>query len=191
MAYIGDYGRLVPKLKTVFATLCVSFLSFFSLSFFIREEAFSRVAFAFAAVLSIASLTAWRFLSIQGGRFFAKIMGSTKRIAILGNNARARRLADLIQQDRLSGYEFVGFIKWGAGRVPQEIVQNLIGDLGTLPSIARKVDLQGVIIAVDEGAFQTAVKLLSEQETKDLEVKLLVGEPEPGQMSLIDLNFRK
>ena len=82
MAYIGDYGRLVPKLKTVFATLCVSFLSFFSLSFFIREEAFSRVAFAFAAVLSIASLTAWRFLSIQGGRFFAKIMGSTKRIAV-------------------------------------------------------------------------------------------------------------
>ena len=64
------------------------------------------------------------------------------------------RLADLIQQDRLSGYEFVGFIKWGAGRVPQEIVQNLIGDLGTLPSIARKVDLQGVIIAVDEGRIR-------------------------------------
>jgi GT2 family glycosyltransferase len=191
MAYIGDYGRLVPKLKTVFATLCVSFLGFFSLSFFIREEAFSRVAFAFAAVLSIASLTAWRFLSIQGGKFFAKVMGSTKRIAILGNNARARRLADLIQQERLAGYEFVGFIKWGGGRASQDILQNLIGDLGTLPSIARKVELQGVIIAVEEGAFQTAVKLLSEQGSKDLEVKLLVGEPEPGQMSLIDLNFRK
>jgi GT2 family glycosyltransferase len=191
MAYIGDYGRLVPKMKTVFATLCVSFLSFFAMSFFIREEAYSRVAFAFAAVLSIASLTAWRFLSIQGGRFFAKVMGSTKRIAILGNNARALRLADLILQDRLAGYEFVGFIKWGQGRVPQEIMQNMIGDLGTLPSIVRKVELQGVVIAVDEGAFQTAVKLLSEQETKDLEVKLLVGEPEPGQMSLIDLNFRK
>ncbi len=191
MAYIGDYGRLVPKLKTIFATLCVSFLSFFALSFFIREEAFSRVAFAFAAILSIACLTAWRFLSIQGGRFFTKVMGSTKRIAILGNNARARRLADLIQQERLAGYEFVGFIKWGAGRVPQEIMQNMIGDLGTLPSIVRKVDLQGVVIAVDEGAFQTAVKLLSEQGTRDLEVKLLVGEPEPGQMSLIDLNFRK
>jgi hypothetical protein len=67
----------------------------------------------------------------------------------------------------------------------------MIGDLGTLPSIVRKVELQGVVIAVDEGAFQTAVKLLSEQGTRDLEVKLLVGDPEPGQMSLIDLNFRK
>jgi len=191
MAYVGDYGRLVPKLKTVFATLCVSFLGFFSLSFFIREEAYSRVAFAFAALFSIASLTAWRFLSIQGGLFFSKVMGSTKRVAILGNNARARRLADLIQQERLAGYEFVGFIKLGAGRVPQEIMQNLIGDLGTLPSIVRKVDLQGVVIAVEEGAFQTAVKLLSEKWNQDLEVKLLVGEPEPGQMSLIDVNFRK
>lgn len=191
MAYVGDYGRLVPKLKTVFATLCVSFLGFFSLSFFIREEAYSRVAFAFAALFSIGSLTAWRFLSIQGGLFFAKVMGSTKRIAILGCNPRARKLADLIQQERLSGYEFVGFIKLDAGRVPQDIMQNMIGDLATLPSIVRKVDLQGVVIAVDEGAFQTAVKLLSEKWNEALEVKLLVGEPEPGQMSLIDLNFRK
>ena len=191
MAYIGDYGRFVPKLKTIFATLCVSFLGFFSLSFFIREEAYSRVAFAFAALFSIVSLTAWRFMGIQGGKFVAKVMGSTKRIAILGNNSRARKLADLIQQDKLEGYEFVGFIKLGAGRVSQDIMQNLIGDLSTLPSIVKKVELQGVVIAVEEGAFQTAVKLLSEKWDHDLEVKLLVGEPEPGQMTLIDLNFRK
>jgi hypothetical protein len=63
--------------------------------------------------------------------------------------------------------------------------------LNTLPSIVKKVELQGVIIAVEEGAFQTAVKLLSEKSNADLEVKLLVGEPEPGEMSLIDLNFKK
>ncbi|MEO6096313.1 MAG: glycosyltransferase family 2 protein [Fibrobacteria bacterium] len=191
MAYIGDYGRFVQKIKNVFSTLCVSFLGFFAFSFFIREEAYSRVAFALAALFSIASLTSWRFLSIQGGRFFSKIMGGTKRVAILGNNARARKLADLIQNERLEGYEFVGFIRLGAGRVPQDIMQNLIGDLSTLPSIVKKVELQGVIIAVEEGAFQTAVKLLAEKSNADIEVKLLVGEPEPGEMSLIDLNFKK
>jgi GT2 family glycosyltransferase len=191
MAYIGDYGRFVQKLKTVFSTLCVSFLGFFAFSFFIREEAYSRVAFAFAALFSIVSLTAWRFLAIQGGKFFTKIMGATKRVAILGNSTRARKLADLIVQERLEGYEFVGFLKLGGGRVSQDLMQNLIGDLATLSSIVNKVELQGVIIAVEEGAFQTAVKLLSEKSNRDLEVKLLVGEPEPGQMSLIDLNFRK
>jgi O-antigen biosynthesis protein len=191
MAYIGDYGRFVQKRKTVFATLCVSFLGFFALSFFIREEAYSRVAFALAALFSILSLTAWRFMAIQGGRIFVKIMGSTKRIAILGNNLRAKKLADLISQEHLEGYEFVGFIRLGAGRVSQDIMQNLIGDLSTLPSIIKKVELQCVIIAVEEGAFQMAVKLLSEKSNHELEIKLLVGEPEPGKMSLIDLNFKK
>jgi FlaA1/EpsC-like NDP-sugar epimerase len=191
MAYVGDYSRFVPKLKTVFLTLCVSFLGFFALSFFIQEEAYSRVAFALAALFSIVSLTSWRFLGIQGGKFFSKVMVGTKRIAILGNNSRARRLAELIQQERLDGYEFVGYIKLGAGRVSQDIMQNLIGDLSTLPSIVKKVELQGLIIAVEEGAFQTAVKLLSEKWNHNVEVKLLVGEPLPGQISLIDLNFRK
>jgi GT2 family glycosyltransferase len=191
MAYIGDYGRFIQRLKTVFSTLCVSFLGFFALSFFIREEAYSRVAFACAALLSIISLTSWRFLTIQGGRFLAKVMGSTKRVAILGSNERARKLALLIQQEMLEGYEFVGFISMGSGRVSQEIMQNMIGDLHTLPSIVKKVELQGIVIALEEGAFQTAIKILSEKSNHDLEVKLLVGEPEPGEMSLIDLNFGK
>ena len=191
MAYIGDYGRFVQRPKTVFSTLCVSFLGFFSLSFFIREEVYSRVAFAGAALFSILSLTAWRFLTIQGGRFLAKVMGSTKRVAILGTNVRAHKLAALIQTDHIEGYEFVGFISMGPGRASPEIMQNLIGDLQGLSAIVKKVELQGVVITLEEGAFQTAVKILSEKSNHDLEVKLLVGEPEPGELSLLDLNFGK
>ncbi len=191
MAYIGDYGRSVQKLKRVFLTLCFSFLGFFAFSFFIREEAYSRVAFACAAGLSTLSLTSWRFISVQGGRFLARIMGSTKRVAILGNNERARKLADLIQSESLDGLEFVGFISLESERVPQENLQNSIGDLQSLPSIVKKVDLQGVVITLEEGAFQTALKILSEKSTLDLEVKLLVGEPVIGEMSLIELNFGK
>jgi FlaA1/EpsC-like NDP-sugar epimerase len=191
MAYIGDYGRRIQGMKTVFLTLCISFLGFFSLSFFNKEEAYSRVAFAFAGLFSIASLTAWRFLTIQGGRLFARIMGSTKRVAILGSNERARKLAELFEKEQIEGYEFVGFISMGLGRTSQDIMQNMIGDLQSLATIVRKVELQGVVITLEEDAFQTAVKILSEKSTHGLEVKLLVGEPKPGEMSLIDLNFGK
>jgi GT2 family glycosyltransferase len=195
MAYIGDYGRFVQKLRTVFATLCVSFLGFFAMSFFIKEEAYSRVAFALAGLFSIGSLTAWRFLATQGGRFWAKIMGSTKRVAIIGEDERAVKLSVLFQQERLPGYEFVGFIRLGndgrATKPSQAIRQNAIGDLHTLASIVKKVDIQGVVIAVEEGAFQTAVRILSEKSNQGMEVKLLVGDPEPGLLSLIDLNFGK
>lgn len=191
MAYLGDYGRAVQKIKNVFSTLCVSFLGFFALSFFFQEEAFSRVAFALAGLFSIGSLTTWRWLTIQGGRFMAKIMGGTKRVAIIGDDERALSLSILIEQDRLEGYEFVGFIGLDPRRMSQEMRQNLIGDLNTLPTIVRKAEVQGVIIAVGEGAFQTAVKILAEKSSPGLEVKLLVGDPVPGQLSLIDLNFGK
>jgi GT2 family glycosyltransferase len=191
MAYIGDYGRAVQRIKTVFSTLCVSFLGFFALSFFIQEEAYSRVAFALAALFSIASLTAWRFLSVQGGRFLAKVMGGTKRVAVIGDDERAMALSDLIQQERLEGFEFVGFIGLDPRRMSREMRRSLIGDLNTLPSVVRKAEVQAVIIAVGEGAFQTAVRIVAEKSSPGLEVKLLVGDPAPGQMSLIDLNFGK
>jgi GT2 family glycosyltransferase len=191
MAYIGDYGRKVQRVKTVFSTLCVSFLGFYAVSFFFKEEAFSRVAFALAGLLSIGSLTAWRFLAAAGGKVASRIMGGLKRVAVIGDDGRALALSELLQQERLEGYEFVGFIGLDARRMPQEMRQNLIGDLNTLPSIVRKADVQGVIIAVEEGAFQTAVKIIAEKSAPGLEVKLLVGEPLPGRISLIDLNFGK
>ncbi len=191
MAYIGDYGRAVQKLKTVFFTLCVSFLGFFALSFFFKEEAFSRVAFALSAVFSIGSLTAWRFLTVTGGRFLSKVMGGLKRVAIIGDDTRALALSELIQQEDLEGYEFVGFIGLDSRTQSPEIRKNLIGDLNTLPAIVRKTEVQCVIIAVEEGAFQTAVKILAERGSAGLEVRLLVGNPAPGRISLIDLNFGK
>jgi FlaA1/EpsC-like NDP-sugar epimerase len=191
MAYIGDYGRAVQKLKTVFLTLCVSFLGFFALSFFFQEEAFSRVAFALSAVFSIGSLTAWRFLTVTGGRFLSRVMGGLKRVAIIGDDARALALSELIQQEHLEGYEFVGFIGLDSRAQSPEIRRNLIGDLSTLPAIVRKTEAQGVIIAVEEGAFQTAVKILAERGSAGLEVRMLVGDPAPGRISLIDLNFGK
>jgi FlaA1/EpsC-like NDP-sugar epimerase len=169
----------------------MSFLGFFALSFFLKEEAYSRVAFALTGLFSIASLTFWRVLTIQGGRFINRIMGGIKRVAIIGDDERARRLAELIEQEHLEGYEFVGFIGLDARSLSPEMRQNLIGDLLTLPAMVRKAELQGVIIAVEEGAFQTAVRILSEKSSPTLEVKLLVGDPSPNQIALIDLNFGK
>lgn len=191
MAYIGDYGRKVQKIKTVFSTLCVSFLGFYAVSFFFKEEAYSRVAFALAGLLSIASLTAWRFLTVQGGKFVVRIMGGLKRVAVIGDDERALALSELLQQERLEGYEFVGFIGLEPRRMSPEMRRNLIGDLNTLPSIVRKAEVQAVIIAVEEGAFQTAVKIIAEKGSPGLDIKLLVGDPRPGQLTLIDLNFGK
>ncbi len=192
LAYIGDYGRRVPKVRLAFYTLCGSFLGFFAFSYFFREEAYSRIVFAATAFLSILTLSGWRSLITHGGHFIGKIMGSMKRVAIIGISERATQLAELMENEQLRGYEFVGFLSLiPPARLSHEVRQNLIGDVNSLPSLAKKVELDQVIVAVEEGAYQAALQILAENLNGSLEVKLLVGEPKAGSISLVDLNFGK
>ncbi len=191
LAAIGEYGRVLPRPKTVFLTVCEAFLVFFSCSFFMKERAYSRVVFALAAVISLALLMGWRLVLSHGGRFWRRVLGDVKRVAILGTNARAQDLADLIVNEKLEGYEFVGFLQFPRGPIPRAMRENVIGDIDALHSLARKLDLQGVIIALDEDAYATALQVLSTRDPGRLEVKMLLGTPAPETVSLIDLNFRK
>jgi GT2 family glycosyltransferase len=190
LAYAGEYGSGPARPRKVFLSVGISFLAVFSLSFFMKEHAYSRVVFAISSVLSAALLTSWRLAGSHGGRFWRKVVGGVKRVVILGTAARARTLAALIQNETLEGYECVGFIHFPAGPVPQEVRANVIGDLETLPTLARKLDLQAVIIALDEGTYPAALRVLAAHGAGSLEIKMLVGDPEPGKNSLIDLNFR-
>ncbi len=192
LAYLGDYGRRLPKVRTVLYTLTGSFLFFFALGYFIREGYYSRIVFGATGLLSIIALSGWRTLITHGGHFLGKIMGSMKRVAIIGLNDRARQLADLMENEKLRGYEFVGFLSLTPPiRLSQEMRRNFIGDISSLPSLAKKVELDQVIVAVEEGAYQAALQILSENLSGSMEVKLLVGEPQAGSISLVDLNFGK
>jgi hypothetical protein len=51
--------------------------------------------------------------------------------------------------------------------------------------------LQAVIIALEEGSYQAALEVLTSHGPPPYQVKMLVGAPNPGPHSLIDLNFRK
>lgn len=187
LAYIGDYGRVVRPPRTVFGALTIAFLAFFSVSFFIREEAYSRVVFAITAALGVTALPGWRLLLAQGGKVLSRIVVGPKRVAVVGLGDRAKTLAKLIQQEQIPGYEFVGFIQLGGTRPPRELRASCIGDLKSLKNLVSKADLHAVIVAVEEGAYEMALKVLSESLHGQLEVRLLVGDPAPGA-SFIDLN---
>ncbi len=190
LAYVGEYSRPVERVRTVLFSVSMSFLAFFSFSFFMKERAYSRIVFLATALLCIPLLLGWRLAANHGGRFWRKIMGGMKRVVILGTDARAQSLAELIQSESLEGYEFVGFIHFLSAPVPREVRANVIGDLETLSSLARKLDLQGIIIALEEGTYPAALQVLASHGAGMLEVKMLVGPAEAGKITLIDLNFR-
>ncbi len=189
--YLGEYGRNIVKLRKTSLSLSFSFLFFLSLSFFFKEAAYSRVVFGLTAMLSSVVLIGWRLAGKQGGRFWRKIMGSIKRVAILGTDERALSLANLLQSEKLEGYEFVGFIHFPPGPIPIEVRVNVIGDLEALNGLARRLDIQAVIIALQAGSYPAAIQLLTQHGNPPYEVKMLVGGPEMSEISLIDLNFGK
>jgi FlaA1/EpsC-like NDP-sugar epimerase len=189
MAWIGEYGRRVPRLRTVFFTAGIGFLVFFSLSYFMRERAYSRIVFAATAAASVLLMTAWRWLGNHGGKLFRRILGGTKRVAILGTGPRAQALAAMIQGESAEGYECIGFIHFPPESVPAEVRSGVIGDLNALRSLARKLDLQAVIIALEEGAYPAALQVLARMGSRALEIHMLVGDPAPGNITLVDLHF--
>jgi hypothetical protein len=120
---------------------------------------------------------------------FRRIMGGTKRVAILGTGPRSQVLAAMIQGGPTEGYECVGFIHFPPGPVPAAVRSGVIGDLNALGSLARKLDLQGVIIALEEDAYPAALQVLASKGSRVLEISMLVGDPAPGNITLVDLHF--
>ena len=191
LAYIGEYGRRIARPRAAFLATTIGFLGFFSLSFFMHERAFSRIVFGLTAIFSTLLLTGWRWISDHGGKLFRRIMKGAKRVAILGTGPRALALAELIQNEGLEGYECVGFIQFPAGPIPAPVRANVIGDIDSLGNLSRKLELQGVIIVLDEGAYQAALRMLSQQRSESFEVRMLLGSPEPGGVQLINLDFKR
>ncbi len=188
-AYIGEYGRRVAPPRAVLFAAAGGFLAFFSLSYFLHEHAYSRVVFGVTGLLSVALLSGWRWVRSHGGKLFRKLMDGSRRVAILGTGARALALAELIHSDRVEGYECVGFIHFPKGPAPPEVRASVIGEVDSLPGLSRKLDLAGVIVALEGDAYPAALEILAQQGARALEVKVLLGPPEPGKFSLIDLNF--
>jgi GT2 family glycosyltransferase len=189
LAYLGDYGRRVVSLRAGLLAVATGFLSFFSVSFFFHEFAFSRIVFGTTGIASALLVTGWRGLGKSGGRLFRRIMGGSKRVAVVGTGARAQALADLIHADGLEGYECVGFIHFPSGPIPPGVRTGVIGDLDAVGTLARKLDLQGVIIALEQDAYPAALQVLARRGGRALEIKMAVGDVGPGGISLVDLNF--
>jgi GT2 family glycosyltransferase len=189
LAWIGDYGRRVAPLRTVLVAAATGFLAFLAFGFFFHEHAFSRIVFGITGLISPLLVVGWRWLGERAGRLFRRIMGGAKRVALLGTGPRAQSLAGLIQGEALEGYECVGFIHFPPGPVPAAVRPGVIGDLDGLGALARKLDLQGVIIALEEDAYPAALQVLARRGSRALEIKMLLGDPTPGNIALVDLNF--
>ncbi len=53
------------------------------------------------------------------------------------------------------------------------------------------MEIHEAIIALDEDAYQTALQILSKGMDTGATLKILLGEPKPRSITLVDLNYNR
>ena len=121
-----------------------------SIGFFIPTLVYSRVSMGSAGIAAFCSILGWRVLTLHGGRFASRFFRSRRRVAIVGVGERAKSLADLILEDSIAGYDFVGY-----ATMPGEGVDLPFARIGlrSCPSRWLENGFAPVIVAVDENAY--------------------------------------
>jgi hypothetical protein len=189
IGYSGDYGKSVPNIKRTGIFITLALLSFFSIGYFFYEAAYSRIVFGICGLVCHFTLFGWRIGAAKGSLLLAKIMGSQKRTVVIGINRRSLILRDLIIQGHLKGYDFLGFVPEPGVKIGQENSTHVICDLKSLPAIIKRLEINNIIIALEADTYQTALKLLAGEKFRKTSVKILVDEPKPRSISLVDLNY--
>jgi hypothetical protein len=133
----------------------------------------------------------WRALAAKGSLLLGKIMSARKRTVILGLTPRGEKLKELILQGYLPGHEFIGFVPAPRSSIADEKKSGVICEFTALPRMLKEKEVHVVIIAMNEDAYQTALKLLAAGDGLPISVKIIVGEPKPGLITLVDLNYNQ
>ena len=98
--YRGVYSRERYTPRSAFFSGLLAAMLFISVVYFIQNMAFSRIAFAGAALVIPAVLVGWRELLPRMLSGLKRLMFAPDRIIVLGNDAVARTLIQNIEQDR-------------------------------------------------------------------------------------------
>ncbi len=191
IGYSGDYSKTPTPLRVSTVATGMAILVFFALGYFFYEEAYSRIVFGLAGVCSFVFLVSWRSLANKGSLLLGRLFASRERVIIIGANQRGLELRDLILEGYLPGFEFIGFVKDTKDIISDELRQDVVGDLPSITRVLRHLDLNQVIIALNEEAYQTAISVITQPWSHGLKVKILVGNPKPRMVTLVDLNYNR
>ncbi|MBF0430839.1 MAG: glycosyltransferase [Fibrobacteria bacterium] len=186
-----DYSKPHRNSKSFSPAIALAVLSFFAVGYFFYEGSFSRIVMGVSGLLSAIALFGWRAMALQGNLLFGKVLFPRKRIVIMGINERSLLLKELILKGQLAGYELMGFMPGSPLEVTAAMKSEIIGDSDNFSFILNDLEVHEIIIALDENAYQTALKLLSDEKLRGIPIKILVGQPKPRSITLVDLNYNR
>jgi exopolysaccharide biosynthesis polyprenyl glycosylphosphotransferase len=138
-----------------------------TISFFLGDQAFSRLWLAWGWLLAIVGLIVWRVVAHHLYEFLRDAFGPTNRVLIVGANRLGQELAAELGQR----YEVVGYVDNGTDL--DQLQLPLLGPIAQLEEFIQAYAVDELIIALPSARREQVSQILARGFGRHVQVKLL------------------
>ena len=187
--YDMELKSFLSQLPKIINAFTYTVLTFFLLTFFIRSITFSRLNFAYFAVMGIIFLLTGRYISARIIKsMFIKGIG-VKNLLVIGLNSNSKSIVDYLEDHREFGYRVSEYLD-SSPRHNSDLKYS--GNIGDFEKVVATKNVSAVLLAVNDK--ETVSKIIHYCEKNYIQVYMIpdiinmISNPiEIGQVSTIPL----
>jgi hypothetical protein len=173
-AGFGIYGENKFSVKLSFLCTLLTFLLFSSLTYFLKEFAFSRLIVLVACLIMCVIIPGWRLvyqLKSSVGSKRHPVFG--RRTLVVGTDDRAVELIKKVRAKISMGYEIIGIVSESQKKESRLLGIKIIGALPDLPRLIEDEKIDEVIFASGEISYSQMLQAISNVNKSGVSLKLV------------------
>ncbi len=155
------------RLRGIASSSSTGLVLAFTASYFLGDQAFSRLWLASGWGLSVAALVAWRVLAHRLYESLRDVLSPANRVLIVGANRLGRELASELKR----GYQVVGYVDNGSDL--EQLEWPLLGPIAQLEELVQAYAVDELIIALPGGRREQVSRVLARGFRRHVQVKML------------------
>jgi exopolysaccharide biosynthesis polyprenyl glycosylphosphotransferase len=166
------------RLRAIASSSSTALVLAVTASYFLGDQALSRLWLASGWVLSIAAVALWRAVSHRLYERARQMLGSSNRVLVVGANRLGRELADELQPTCL----VVGYVDNGSDL--EHLERPLLGSIAQLEELVHAYTVDQLVIALPASRREQIMRVLARGFGRQVQVKLL-----PDAHDMLQGNF--
>ncbi len=165
-----QFDEFVDIIKTV--SLSIVILT--AITFFYRENSYSRIVMVLFWLLSIMTISFSRFYLRRALKYFREKGYNLRHVLIVGVGDLAKNLAEKINLHPEIGFNIVGFLTDHSEKVGQSVSgKKILGQLEDVQKIVREYNVDQLFIALPRHAHDRLEKVISYLGEEFVDIKVV------------------
>jgi exopolysaccharide biosynthesis polyprenyl glycosylphosphotransferase len=157
------------RLHTIVSALSTALIISLTLSFFVGDQAFSRLWFATGWLIAIFALVIWRTLAIHLYVAVRNAVAPATRVLLVGANTLGNQLAGELAE----WYQVVGFVDNGSDLIASDVP--LLGAIADLEHVVHAYSVDEIIIALPSRRREQVTRLVDRGFRRPVKIKFVTG----------------